>query len=125
MSDLHLAAAAEMSDDAIYQQIVVAAAAACRGWAVTAATSELDIRLYPADWGPDGAQHAYLVTQRVVEKGVWRITLCPEAELPAWVPLSTRDSIVKAQIARSALHIPLPAMDHIVQCGLFGEVLYR
>lgn len=125
MSDLHLVAASEMSDDTIYQQIVVCSPGACRPWAVLVATSRLDMLLYPRDRGPIEQQQPYLVTQRVVEKGIWRIALCPQGGLPAGVPLSTRDSVVKAQIARTATVMSFPAMDHVVQCGLFGEVLYR
>lgn len=124
MSDLHRVAPPAMSDDALYQQIVLGAAAACRAWAAAEATAQLDLLLYPRDRGPVAGQRPYLVTQKVVERGVWRVTLCPEDMLPAGVPVSTRDSVVKAQIARSATVMSFPALDHVIQAGLFGEVLY-
>lgn len=125
MSDLGLIASPEMFDDAMYQQIVVASAAACTSWAVVVATPQLDMLLYPRDRGPIEGQQPYTVNQRTVEKGIWRITLCPETALPAGVPLRTRDGVVQGQIARTATAMSFAAMDHVVQCGLFGEVLYQ
>jgi hypothetical protein len=114
-----------MPDDGMLQWIVMASALACAGWAVVVATAELDMLLYPHDRGAIEDQKPYRLNQRVVEKGTWRILLCLETALPAGVLPATRDSLIKAQIARSAIILPLAAMDHIVQCGLFGEVLYR
>jgi len=125
MSDARIFAPAEMSDEAILQQIVIAAAGACRRWAVPVTTETLEVRLYPRDRGPVEGQQPYTVTQQVVERGIWRITLCPLADLPAGVPMETRNNVIRAQIARTATVLLAAAVDHVVQCGLFGEVFYR
>lgn len=124
MSDVRVTAPTETSDDGLYQQIVLGALVACRSWAVTEASAQLDTLLYPRDRGPVVGQQPYLITQRVVERGIWRVMLCPEEALPAGVPLTTRDGVVQAHIAHSATVMTMPAVDHVVQAGLFGEVLY-
>ncbi len=124
MSDLDQLATAALPDDAIHRQIVVMALVACRRWAIPHVTARLDVLLYPRDRGPVDRQRPYLVQERTVEQGIWKILLCPLADLPAGVPQSSRDDVLKAQIARNALKLPLPAVDHVIQCGLFGEVLY-
>jgi hypothetical protein len=121
MNDLRPMIAA---DDMIYQQIVLAANPACQRWAIVRADPQLDMLLYPRDRGPVKNQQPYRVDQRVVEKGIWRVTLCPETSLPAGVERATRDALVQAQIAGTVTGVPFRAMDQVIQCGLFGEVLY-
>lgn len=116
----------EFSQDGLYQQIVLHAADACRGWAYTEVDGRLDVLLWPRDRGPVEIQEVpYRVTQRRIEVGIWRVTLCPEGQLPEGVDRSTRDAALQAQIAQSALGMPMAAADQIVQAGQFGMVIYR
>jgi hypothetical protein len=81
--------------------------------------------LYPRDRGPVERQRPYTVTAHVAEVGIWRIALCPRDFLPAGVPVTTRDSVIRMLTARSTTDMSAAAMDHVIQCGLFGEVIYR
>lgn len=113
------------SSDAFYQKLALGAALGCEHWATPLFDGTLDVLLWPRDRGDFPHGIPYRVNTRVVERGVWRVTLCPEDALPAGVDVSTRDAVVKAQIALDGLRVPFPAIDQVVQCGLFGEVLYR
>lgn len=126
-SDVHQAPATELNPDGIYQQIVLGAAGACAHWAHVTVTAALDVELRPRDRGPAAAQRpAHRVTQRVVQLGMWKVTLCPAGRLPAGVDPRTQDAALKAEIAHNAAEtMPLSAIDQVVQVGLFGEVLYR
>lgn len=116
----------EFDQGPIHQQIALHAADACRDWAYPEVTSRLDVLLWPRDRGPVDAQEApYRVTEPKVRMGIWRITLCAEQQLPAGVDVTTRDAVLRAQVAGSGLDMPMAAVDQVVQCGLFGEVIYR
>lgn len=113
------------ADDVLYQRIVYRALSACEGWAWTELDPGLDLLLRPRERGPAELQQVpYRVTQKVVERGVWRVTLCPADLLPAGAALATREQVLRAQIARSVGQLGAAAVDQVVQCGLFGEVLY-
>lgn len=115
----------EQSEDALYQQLVLLSAHGAQRWAHIEVSSELEVFLWPRDRGPAGPRAvARRVTQRTAEKGVWKITLCQEDDLPAGVPLATRDALLRALISRSVLQVDGNVADQVVQCGLFGEVLY-
>jgi hypothetical protein len=124
MSDLRSAESTAQSDDALYRQIVLRAAGACAHWAVPAFTGHLDLALFPRGRGPIEQQIPYRVGTRVVERGVWRVMLCRADALPAGASTATRDAMLRAQIALSAAQMGDREVDHIVQCGLFGEVLH-
>lgn len=116
----------EHSTDALYQQLVLLGAHGARRWAHIEVTAQLNVLLWPRDRGPMERQQApYRVTQRTVEKGVWKVTLCREDDLPAGVSLSTRDAVLRAQISHSLMGVTGTVADQVVQCGLFGEVFYR
>jgi len=126
--DLHRSPAAEMeqSEDALYQQLVLLSAYGAQRWAHIEVSAELEVFLWPRDRGPmEHQKAAYRVTQRTAERGVWKITLCREEDLPAGVDAATRAALVRAQISRSVMLVDSDVADHTVQCGLFGEVLYR
>lgn len=110
--------------DALYQQLVLASATASESWAKTMVAADFDVLLWPRDRGDFPLGVPYRVTTRVIEMGVWRITLCPEDALPAGVDRTTRAAVLRAEIALSGTEVPVPAVDQVVQCGLFGEVLY-
>lgn len=112
------------SSDAFYQKLALGAALGCERWATTMFDGTFDVLLWPRSRGDYPHGIPYRVNTRVMEKGVWRVTLCPEDALPAGVDRSTRDAIVNAQIAHGGLEVPFRAIDQVVQCGLFGEVLY-
>lgn len=120
------AAAVEQSTDALSQQLVLLGAHGAGRWAYVQVSAMLNVLLWPRDRGPVERQEVpYRVTQRTAEKGVWKVTLCREDDLPTGVPLSTRDAVLRAQISRSVMHVDGNVADQVVQCGLFGEVLYR
>jgi hypothetical protein len=119
------AAPVEQSDDALYQQLVLLSAYGAQRWAHVEVSGQMEVFLWPRDRGPVQRQEvAYRVTQRTAEKGVWKVTLCRDDNLPAGVPSSTRDTVLRAQISRSVMQVDGTVADHVVQCGLFGEVLY-
>jgi hypothetical protein len=124
MSDVQVVKPAVTSADAILRQIFESALDACRHWAAGIMTGQLGMLLYPQDRGPIAGQRPYAINRRTVEKGIWRITLCPETALPPGVPLSTRDNIIQTQIACATIAMSPAAVDHVIQCGLFGEVIY-
>jgi hypothetical protein len=121
------AATVEQSTDALYQQLALLGAYGAGRWAHVQVSAMLNVLLlWPRDRGPVEHQEVpYRVTQRTAERGVWKVTLCREVDLPAGVPLSTRDAVLRAQISRSVMHVDGNVADQVVQCGLFGEVLYR
>lgn len=127
MSDLNRpAAVVEQSADALYQQLVLLSAHGVRRWAHIQVTAQLDVLLWPRDRCPAQRQGVpYQVTQRTVERGVWKITLCRDDALPAGVTRAARDAVLRAQISHSVMQVDGTVADQVVQCGLFGEVLYR
>jgi hypothetical protein len=114
----------EFSQDGLYQQIVVLSAQGCAHWAHVMADHALGVLLWPRDRGDHRRGIPYRVTQEIVERGVWRVTLCAQEQLPAGVGVATRDAVLRAQIASSAMEMSIGAADQVVQCGLFGEVIY-
>jgi hypothetical protein len=111
--------------DALYQPLALVSVQACAGWAHTQIVDTLDVLLWPRDRGDFPQGPPYRVTSRIVERGIWRITLCAIEGMPEGVDFATREAIVKASIAHDAMLVPSKSVDKIVQCGLFGEVLYR
>jgi hypothetical protein len=123
MSDLRDTETILSGSDTLYQQMVICAAQACEGWATILFEGTLDLLLWPTDRGDFPHGPAYRVNTRVIQRGVWRVAL--QAELPAGVDQADRDAVIKAETALSASQIPFPTINKVVQCGLFGEVLYR
>lgn len=119
-----LPAALEVGRDALYQQIVLLSARAC-SWAESLFDGTLDVLLWPRERGDFPHGIPYRVTQQKTWLGVCRLTLVPEHDLPAGATVLARNELVKALTASSASAMPLVAVDQVVQCGLFGEVLYR
>lgn len=113
----------ETSQDGLYQQIVLLSARAC-DWAESMFDGSLNVLLWLRERGdfPDGIP--YRVDQRRVERGIWRLTLVADDQLPAGATAAARDEVLKALLASSALQLPLFAVDQVVQCGLFGEVIH-
>jgi hypothetical protein len=123
VSDLRHNEAILTGSDSLYQQLVLNAAQACAGWAEIMFEGLEALLLWPRDRQDYPHGPAYRVNTRVVERGIWRVTLQPE--LPAGVDTATKDAVLKAEVSMSAMKIPFRAVDQVVQCGLFGEVLYR
>jgi hypothetical protein len=114
-----------VSVDALHQQMVVNVLAACERWARCTVDVNLNVLIWPRDRGPiDQQEMPMRVTQQTIERGIWRLVLCPASELPAGASLAARNEALKAQWAGSAMQTPHFAIDEVVQCGLFGEVLY-
>jgi hypothetical protein len=109
--------------DSFYQQLVLNAAQACAGWAEIMFEGLEALLLWPRDRGDFPHGPAYRVNTSVVQRGVWRVALQPE--LPAGVDQGDREAVFRAEVALSAMQVPMSTVNRIVQCGLFGEVLYR
>lgn len=114
----------EPSQDSLHQQIVLLSARAC-AWAETMFDGTLSVLLWLRERGDFPHAIPYRVDHRRVELGINRIVLRAESDMPAGVTVATRDALVDALTASSAAELPLSAVDQVVQCGLFGEVLYR
>jgi hypothetical protein len=125
MTELRASESTTNADDAVHQQIAYLAALGCQRWAYTELTAALDLQLWPRDRGAAAEQQApYRVTLRVVQRGVWRVVLCPADTLPAGVSPAVRAEVERVQISGDVTQLTAYAADQIVQCGLFGEVLY-
>lgn len=109
--------------DVLYQALVLGAVVACERWAVAQVTDDLSVLLWLRDRGDFPGGTPYQVHTQIVQRGIWRIGLQPQ--LPAGVDVKTRDAVLRACIADSGQQMPVPAIDQVIQCGLFGEVLYR
>lgn len=125
MSDVCKRSVAPSGTDALYQQWVIVAAQACTGWATAQVDGRLDLLLWPhaADAVPGAVP--LRVDTAVVQRGVWRVTLCAAAALPPGVDLDTRHAVVRAERTLDGMQTPFLVIDQVVQVGLFGEVLYR
>jgi hypothetical protein len=123
VSDLRQGETVLAGADSLYQQLVLVAAKACEAWAEIMFDGLEALLLWPKDRGDFPHGVPYRISSQTVRLGAWRVTLQPQ--LPAGVDLSTRDAMLKAEIALSAKLMPITAVDQVVQCGLFGEVLYR
>jgi hypothetical protein len=123
MSDLRHNETVLTGSDSLYQQMMLDAAQACAGWAEIMCEGLEALLLWPRDRHDFPHGPPYRVTTRVVQRGVWRVTLQPE--LPAGVDMASRDAMFKAEISMSAREISFRSVDDVVQCGLFGGVLYR
>lgn len=122
MSDVRQNETILSGSDSLYQQLLLAAARACEGWAEVMFVGLEALLLWPKDRGdfPHGVPNR--VTAQTIERGVWRVTL--QAQLPVGVETTTRDAVLRAELALDARQVPLAAVDQVVQAGLFGEVLY-
>jgi hypothetical protein len=123
MSDLRHDQDVLVGSDSLYQRLALSAPQACAGWAEIMFEGLEALLLWPRDRGDFPHGPAYRVDTRVVERGIWRVTLQPE--LPAGVDVATRDAVLRAEISMTGAKIPFRSIDQVVQCGLFGEVLYR